>query len=85
VHPMMYGPLAALFTEMFGTRTRYTGASLGYQISSTGAGAAPLAFAALLAAGASTLVLSAIIAGCCLITALCIWAAGETHRADLTR
>ncbi|MGW7238355.1 MFS transporter [Streptomyces sp. NPDC054804] len=31
VHPMMYGPLAALYTELFSTRSRYTGASLGYQ------------------------------------------------------
>jgi MFS family permease len=85
VHPMMYGPLAALYSEMFGTRTRYTGASLGYQISSTGAGAAPLVFASLLAAGASVLVLSAVIAACCLITVLCIRAADETHQADLSR
>ncbi len=28
---LMYGPLGALFSEMFGTRVRYTGASLGYQ------------------------------------------------------
>ncbi|GAA2263136.1 MFS transporter [Glycomyces scopariae] len=84
VHPLMYGPLAALYSELFATRTRYTGASLGYQISSTGAGAAPLAFAALLAAGADPWVLSAIIAACCLITVACIRAVGETHRRDLT-
>lgn len=28
---LMYGPLGALFSEMFGTRVRYTGASPGYQ------------------------------------------------------
>lgn len=28
---MAYGPLAAMFSEMFGTRVRYSGASLGYQ------------------------------------------------------
>ncbi|WP_051325871.1 MFS transporter [Glycomyces tenuis] len=85
VHPMMYGPLAALYSEMFATRTRYTGASLGYQISSTGAGATPLAFAALLGAGASPFVLAVLIAACCLITAVCIWVAAETHQTDLTR
>jgi MFS family permease len=84
VHPMMYGPLAALYSEMFATRTRYTGASLGYQISSTGAGASPLVFAALLAGGASPLVLSIVIAACCLLTALCIRLADETHRTELT-
>ncbi|SDE15459.1 MFS transporter [Glycomyces harbinensis] len=85
VHPMMYGPLAALYSEMFATRTRYTGASLGYQVSSTGAGASPLVFAALLAGGAGPLVLSIVIAACCLLTAVCIRAAAETHRTDLTR
>ena len=38
VHAAWYGPLAALYTELFSTRSRYTGASLGYQISGLGAG-----------------------------------------------
>ncbi|GAA2420113.1 MFS transporter [Nonomuraea africana] len=42
LHPMMYGPLAALYAELFSTRSRYTGASLGYQIAGLGAGLAPL-------------------------------------------
>lgn len=84
VHPMMYGPLAALYSEMFGTRMRYTGASLGYQISSTGAGASPVVFAALLAAGAGTVVLSVLIAACCLLTLVCITLADETRETDLS-
>src|SRR5438093_5360225 len=28
----MYGPQAAFFSELFGARVRYTGASLGYQL-----------------------------------------------------
>ncbi len=48
----MYGPLAAFVTEMFGTRARYTGASLGYQLSTTvGAGFGPVVAASLLATG----------------------------------
>jgi MFS family permease len=82
---VMYGPLAALYSEMFATRTRYTGASLGYQVSSTGAGASPLVFAAILAGGAHVVVLSTVIAACCLLTAVCIRAAEETHKSDLTR
>jgi hypothetical protein len=31
LHPMMYGRLVALYSELFDTRSRYTGASLGYQ------------------------------------------------------
>lgn len=85
VHPAMYGPLAALYAEMFGTRTRYTGASLGYQISATGAGIAPTVFASVLSAtgGASTLPISAIMAACCLLTVVCILATKESSRMTL--
>jgi MFS transporter, MHS family, shikimate and dehydroshikimate transport protein len=52
LQPAMYGPLAAFISEMFGTRSRYTGASLGYQLSATlGAGLAPLIASSLLSAG----------------------------------
>ena len=48
----MYGPQAAYFAELFGTRHRYSGASLGYQLASVFAGGfAPLIAAALLTAG----------------------------------
>jgi MHS family shikimate/dehydroshikimate transporter-like MFS transporter len=33
-HDAMYGPQAAFFSELFGTRVRYSGASLGYQLAS---------------------------------------------------
>src|SRR3954469_24900464 len=54
VHASMYGPLAALYTELFSTRARYTGASLGYQIAGTGAGLAPVVFASVLSGGGGT-------------------------------
>ena len=42
-HDLMYGPQAALIAESFGARVRYSGASLGYQLSSIIAGGpAPL-------------------------------------------
>ncbi len=48
---MMYGPLAAFVSEVFGARARYTGASLGYQIATTiGAGLVPLAATSIMAA-----------------------------------
>lgn len=85
VHPAMYGPLAALYAEMFGTRTRYTGASLGYQISATGAGAAPTVFASVLSVtgGENTVPISAIMAACCLLTVVCILATRESSRIGL--
>ena len=46
----MYAPQAAFFSEMFATRMRYSGASIGAQFSSVAAGApAPLIATALLA------------------------------------
>src|SRR6476619_7085125 len=39
LHSLMYAPQAALFSELFGTSVRYTGASVGYQLASIFAGA----------------------------------------------
>jgi len=48
-HDMMYGPQAALIAESFPGRLRYSGASLGYQLSSLIAGGpAPLIASSLL-------------------------------------
>ncbi|GAA3724358.1 MFS family permease [Spinactinospora alkalitolerans] len=49
-HAMTYGPMAAFISEQFGTKARYTGASLGYQIATlVGAGLTPLILASLYA------------------------------------
>ncbi len=37
LHGAMYGPQAAFFAELFGTRVRYSGASIGYQLASIAA------------------------------------------------
>ncbi|WP_406817590.1 MFS transporter [Mycobacterium sp. M23085] len=52
VHDAMYGPQAAWFAELFETRVRYSGASLGYQVGAVlSGGFAPLIAASLLVAG----------------------------------
>jgi MFS transporter, MHS family, shikimate and dehydroshikimate transport protein len=52
VHDAMYGPQAAWFAELFDTRVRYSGSSLGYQIGAVlSGGFAPLIATALLAIG----------------------------------
>lgn len=38
-HAAMYGPQASFLSEMFGTKVRYSGASIGYQLASIFAGA----------------------------------------------
>jgi MFS family permease len=84
VHASMYGPLAALYSELFPTRSRYTGASLGYQVAGIGAGLAPVVFASVMAGSASSTAVSTIIAACCLVSVGCILVLGETSRMDLT-
>ena len=83
VHAAMYGPLAALYTELFSTRSRYTGASLGYQIAGIGAGLGPVVFATVLQTSGSALWVSVVIAACCVITVICVALAGETSGQSL--
>ncbi|TVT52814.1 MHS family MFS transporter [Amycolatopsis rhizosphaerae] len=50
IHALLYGPQAALITEQFSARLRYTGSSLAYTLAGVLGGAiAPLVFTALLA------------------------------------
>jgi MFS transporter, MHS family, shikimate and dehydroshikimate transport protein len=82
-HDMMYGPMAAWLSELFGTRVRYTGASLTYQLTSVfSGGVAPLISTYLLARYGSDAV-AAYIAGCCAVTLVAALLAPETHRVNL--
>ncbi|PPK71395.1 MFS transporter [Actinokineospora auranticolor] len=84
LHPMLFGPLAALYAELFATGSRYTGASLGYQVAGLGAGFAPLIFAELQrGSGASTVPVSVTIAVFCAVSAACVLALRETGRGEL--
>jgi MFS transporter, MHS family, shikimate and dehydroshikimate transport protein len=83
VHDAMYGPQAAWFAELFDTRVRYSGSSLGYQIGAVlSGGFAPLIAAALLVVGGGgpwlIVVYFAVLAA---ITVAAAYAARET-RAD---
>lgn len=54
-HAWVYGPQAALIAERFGTRSRYSGASLGYQLASPFAGGLAPIIALLLLNGKTSL------------------------------
>jgi MFS family permease len=54
-HAWVYGPQAALIAERFGTRSRYSGASLGYQLAAPFAGGLAPIIALLLLNGKSSL------------------------------
>ena len=68
-HDMMYGPQAALIAECFTPRLRYSGASLGYHLSSVLAGGpAPLIATALLAAYGSGYVIALYVLFCAIVS-----------------
>ncbi|QIX27192.1 MHS family MFS transporter [Nocardioides sp. JQ2195] len=84
-HDAMYAPQAAFFSEMFTTRVRFSGASLGYQIGSVlGGGFSPLIATSLLAlGGGSPRYVVIYFIGLSVVTALCAYLAPETYRAQL--
>ena len=84
-HSAMYGPQAAFFSELFGTRVRYSGASLGYQLASPLAGGlAPLIATALLDwSGGRSWPVAAYLVVMALITLVSVWKVEETHRKGL--
>ena len=85
VYPAVYGPEAALFSELFDTRVRYTGISFVYQFSGIFAsGLTPIVATALLPLGGGKpwliclyiLVVSA-------ISALSVYAMTDRHESDI--
>ncbi|GAA4616832.1 MFS transporter [Saccharopolyspora hordei] len=85
VQNLMYAPLAPMLSEMFGTRVRYTGVSLGYQVASLlGAGFTPMAATALLAVtGGSSLPLSWLIVVAVGTSTAAVVLVSETRGRDL--
>ena len=81
---MMYGPQAAFLAEMFSTRVRYSGVSLGYQFGAIFGGAlAPIIATELLATYGTTVGVSWYIAAACAITLVSVSMLRETRGADL--
>ncbi|MDX2709051.1 MFS transporter [Streptomyces sp. PA03-6a] len=84
LHGAMYAPQAAFFSEMFATRMRYSGASIGAQFASVAAGApAPLIATALLASYDSSVPISLYVIAAALITLVAVGVAKETRGRDL--
>ncbi|MFI1000418.1 MFS transporter [Streptomyces galbus] len=84
LHGAMYAPQAAFFSEMFGTRMRYSGASMGAQFASVAAGApAPLIATALLSDYDSSTPIALYVIAAALLTLLAVGVAKETRHRDL--
>ena len=82
-HAPMYGPQAAFLSELFGTRVRYTGASLGAQLASIVAGGLSPFIATALMPRYGRVGLSLYLAAMGLITIIAVLAAAETSRKDI--
>ncbi len=85
-HAAMYGPQASFFSELFGTRVRYSGASLGYQLASVFAGGlSPLTATFLLSqSGGKPWPVSLYMVGLALVTLVSVYLSAETFREHLT-
>ncbi|WP_369227401.1 MFS transporter [Streptomyces sp. R39] len=84
LHGAMYAPQAAFFAEMFATRMRYSGASVGAQFASVAAGApAPLIATALLSDYGSSTPIALYVIAASLLTLVAVGVAKETRRRDL--
>jgi MFS family permease len=83
-HALLFGPKAAYMPELFGTRVRYSGASLGANIAAAiSGGFSPLIATALLAWAGASWAVSLYIIALSLVTVLSLLVAPETARAPL--
>ena len=83
-HDMQYGPQAAMIAESFPGRLRYSGASIGYQLSSVFAGGpAPLIATALFVAYKTGYAVAVYILACAVITLIAASLMPERARVDI--
>jgi MFS transporter, MHS family, shikimate and dehydroshikimate transport protein len=82
-HDMMYGPMAATLSELFGTHVRYSGASLVYQLTSVVSGGVAPFIATLLLARYGSPAVAGYMAACCVVTIVATLFLPETHRVQL--
>jgi metabolite-proton symporter len=83
-HSAMYAPQAAFFSELFATRMRYSGASIGAQFASVAAGApAPLIAVALLKSYGDSTPISLYVSLAAVVTVVALLFARETRGRDL--
>lgn len=83
-HAFMYAAQPAIMSEMFPTRMRYSGVSLGYQVTSIVAGSlAPIIAVALLQATGSWVAVAFYLVGACALTAITVLTLRETRGVSL--
>jgi MFS family permease len=86
LNSVCYGPMAAMFTELFSTGVRCSGVSLAYQLGAiVGGGLAPIIATALFARYHSNFWVSVYMAGACGISLICANRLTDAHDTDLDR
>ena len=84
VHAFMYAGQPAIMAEMFPTRMRYSGVSLGYQVTSIVAGSlAPIIATFLLRQYDSSVPVSVYLLGASVVTIVAVWFTRETKGTSL--
>ena len=84
IHAFMYAPQPAIMAEMFPTRMRYSGLSLGYQVTSIVAGSlAPIIAVKLLEVYDSSVPIALYLAGAAVVTLIAVYFTRETKGIDL--
>ncbi len=84
IHSFMYAPQPAIMSEMFPTRMRYSGVSLGYQVTSIIAGSlAPIIATALLSSTGSWVPIAIYLAIAAVITLVAVISLRETRGISL--
>jgi MFS family permease len=82
---VLYGPMAAFIAERFGTSSRYTGASMGYQIATLlGAGFTPIVLANLYVGGESTVPVIIYLSVIALVSLVTVAFMPESNRRSLS-
>jgi hypothetical protein len=84
-HAAMYAPQASFVAELFGTRVRYSGLSLGYQLASVIAGGlSPIIATSLLRQYGSSSPIALYIIVMAAVTTVSVYLAAETVHHDIT-
>ncbi|MGE5696933.1 MAG: MFS transporter [Candidatus Sericytochromatia bacterium] len=84
IHAIMYAPQPAIMAEMFPTRMRYSGVSLGYQVTAIFAGSlAPIIAVRLLGIYDSWVPIAVYLAGAAVVTLIAVLFTRETKGVDL--
>jgi metabolite-proton symporter len=81
---MGYGPMAAMYAELFSTRLRYSGASLGYQGGAIFGGAlGPIVSVALYDATGTSMSIAIYVCAMAILSFVCMYALTDTRSVDI--